>query len=232
MPRSHPTVRKGMERGSGVGMARLVFWDVDTQWDFMDPSGALYVPGAERLLSTLGCLTRFARERDITVVASVCDHTPSDPEISVRPDYRHTFPPHCLRGTPGQQKIEATALQSPVVLENHGYTRNELTRRFSQDRAEIMIKKQALDVFTNPATATLLDVLQPDQVVVYGVVAELCVDLVVTRLLNAGLRVRWVRDAIAAIDATAAAHCAERWRTLGALPITTAAIVDGNALGA
>ena len=37
-----------------------VFIDVDTQLDFLFPSGALYVPGAERLIPTLAHLTRYA----------------------------------------------------------------------------------------------------------------------------------------------------------------------------
>ena len=31
----------------------LVFWDVDTQFDFMHPAGKLYVPGAETIISNL-----------------------------------------------------------------------------------------------------------------------------------------------------------------------------------
>ena len=29
---------------------RPYFWDVDTQFDFMKPEGALYVPGAEEII--------------------------------------------------------------------------------------------------------------------------------------------------------------------------------------
>ena len=37
-----------------------VFFDVDTQLDFLYPAGALYVPGAETLLPALTRLTNFA----------------------------------------------------------------------------------------------------------------------------------------------------------------------------
>src|SRR5450759_1232450 len=31
----------------------LLFWDVDTQFDFLHPAGKLYVPGAETIISNL-----------------------------------------------------------------------------------------------------------------------------------------------------------------------------------
>jgi nicotinamidase-related amidase len=34
-------------------MARVIFWDVDTQYDFMHPDGKLYVPEAERIIGNL-----------------------------------------------------------------------------------------------------------------------------------------------------------------------------------
>jgi hypothetical protein len=30
--------------------SRLLFWDVDTQFDFMHPAGKLYVPGTETII--------------------------------------------------------------------------------------------------------------------------------------------------------------------------------------
>ena len=99
-------------------MTGTIFWDVDTQVDFMVPGGKLYVPDAAAITANLDRLTRHARERGIPRVASVDDHTLFDPEISDTPDFRETFPPHCLHGTDGQKKIPATAMASPVVVPN------------------------------------------------------------------------------------------------------------------
>src|SRR5438874_1276098 len=57
-----------------VNMSRTVFWDVDTQIDFMQPGGKLYVPGAEKLASRIEQLTQFAAEHRIPIIASACAH--------------------------------------------------------------------------------------------------------------------------------------------------------------
>src|SRR5262245_29953188 len=99
-------------------MSGVVFWDVDTQVDFMVPEGKLYVPGAVEITENLARLTRHARARNLPRVASVCDHVLEDAEISAAPDLRTMFPPHCLRGSAGQRKIPATAMENPVVVPN------------------------------------------------------------------------------------------------------------------
>ena len=212
-------------------MTRPVFWDVDTQRDFMEPDGALYVPGAEAIVDNLRRLTDYARAHHITVVASVCDHAPGDAELSATPDFRTTFPPHCLHGSHGQEKIPVTRLDDAVVIENRAYADAELRALLPARGGGIVIRKQALDVFTNPATATVVRLLDPDPVVVYGVATEHCVDLAVMSLLRAGRRVYCVEDAVRPIDASAGARCAARWTRTGAVLLTTAAIVDARALG-
>jgi nicotinamidase/pyrazinamidase len=47
----------------------LVFWEVDTQKDFMLPGGKLYVPGAERLLPNIQKLTNAARQDRVFLVS-------------------------------------------------------------------------------------------------------------------------------------------------------------------
>jgi len=42
-----------------------VFFDVDSQLDFLYPAGALYVPGAEKIVPAIARLNRFAAERGI-----------------------------------------------------------------------------------------------------------------------------------------------------------------------
>src|SRR5262245_35404204 len=153
---------------------RVVFWDVDTQVDFMRPEGSLYVPGAIEIVPALEALTRHARTSGITRVASVCDHVPEDDEISDTPDYMTTFPPHCLRGTPGQAKIPATALADPVVVANRPEDPSVLASRLARHAGEVLVEKNHFDVFTNPNASALLDVLAPETIVVYGVAQDVC----------------------------------------------------------
>ena len=95
---------------------RRVLWDVDTQVDFVMPHGKLYVPGAEETLPAMARLVGWARERGIVHVASADDHELTDPEISEQPDFRTTYPPHCLRGTRGAEKVDETRQADPVPL--------------------------------------------------------------------------------------------------------------------
>ena len=46
-------------------MARVIFWDVDTQYDFMHADGKLYVPEAERIITNLQRLTNRSEERRV-----------------------------------------------------------------------------------------------------------------------------------------------------------------------
>src|SRR5262245_26628920 len=87
----------------------LVFVDIDTQRDFLEESGALYVPGAGSLLANLDRLIRTAAARGIRVLATACCHTSTDPELT-------RFPPHCMAGSEGQRRVPATECPDSVVL--------------------------------------------------------------------------------------------------------------------
>ena len=51
-----------------------VLVDVDTQVDFVEPEGALYVPSAEKLKPNFAKLVRAARDAGVPVVASADAH--------------------------------------------------------------------------------------------------------------------------------------------------------------
>ena len=51
-----------------------IFYDVDTQNDFMNSSGALYVPGAEEIKENLRELAGYAVNKGMPVIASVDRH--------------------------------------------------------------------------------------------------------------------------------------------------------------
>jgi len=207
-------------------MSATVFWDVDTQVDFMRPDGKLYVPGAVEIVPALSALTRHARARGIVRVASVCDHVPGDDELSGAPDYVTTFPPHCLRGTPGQAKIPETALEAPVVVPNRWEDPAVLAERLARHTGEILVEKNHFDVFTNPNASALVDALGPETVVVYGVAQDVCDAQAIAGLLRrGGLRVAFVEDAARAIDAARGAALLDEWRARGVAVVSTADVL-------
>src|SRR5438309_11314600 len=118
-------------------MARVIFWDVDTQYDFMKADGKLYVPDAEHIIPNLRKLTDYAHGHGVRIVASADDHVPEDPEISDAPDWKTTFPSHCLRGTAGQKKIPETALRDPLVIEPEPQNTKTLVERLRSEERRV-----------------------------------------------------------------------------------------------
>jgi nicotinamidase/pyrazinamidase len=162
---------------------KAVFFDIDTQIDFMYPAGALYVPGAERIVPAIARLNRYAAEHAIPVVSTTDAHSENDPEF-------RDWPPHCVAGTTGQQKPQATMLEKRVVIP-------ATPGDYPIDGAEqIILEKQVLDCYGNPNLAGLIERLGAGRFVVYGVVTEYCVRCAAFGLLRTGGRIELVTDAI------------------------------------
>ena len=188
---------------------RRVLWDVDTQVDFVHADGKLAVPGAEEAVPAMARLVEWARAEGIPHVASADDHELTDPEISETPDFRTTYPPHCLRGTRGAQKVEATAQADPVPL---GLT--DVPAEWLRGREFLLLKKH-FDVFTNPNADRLLELLDPEEVIVFGVATDVCDDAAIRGLLARGRAVTFVEDASRGLDEARTAACTAAWREAG-----------------
>jgi len=210
----------------------LIFWDVDTQHDFMDPDGRLYVPGAEALVPALAALTEFAHVHGIPIVASSDDHVPAHAEISDAPDWATTFPPHCLRGTAGQRKIAATALVTPLVLEPFPEDPASLAARVRAHRGDFLLLKHELDVFSNPNTRVVLQALAPEAIVLYGVATDFCDRRAIEGLLRErpAATLFFVADAARAIDRANGEALEREWSARGVRIVRTADIVGGAAV--
>jgi nicotinamidase/pyrazinamidase len=193
----------------------VILWDVDTQVDFMLPDGKLYVPGAEETVPAMARLVEAARAAGTVHVASSDDHELTDDEISDEPDFQTTYPPHCLRGTHGARKVPETDQDDPVPI---GLER--LPERYLAGR-EFLILKKHFDVFTNPNTDRLLEALDPDEIVVFGVATDVCDDAAIRGFLERGRRVRFVEDAARGLDEGRVAACTAAWRERG-VEFTTA----------
>ncbi len=187
----------------------MILWDVDTQVDFMLPEGKLYVPGAEETADAMGRLVTAAREAGIVHVASADDHELTDAEISDEPDYSTTYPPHCLRGTRGARRVPETEQIDPVPL-----ALELVPERYLQGREFLLLKKH-FDVFTNPHAELLLERLDPDEVVVFGVATDVCDNAAILGMLARGRRVRFVEDAARGLDESRTTACLAAWRERG-----------------
>lgn len=206
-------------------MRGLVFWNVDTQHDFMDPDGSLYVPGAEEIKPSLAALTGHARRQGIRILGSVDCHSAGDPEMQANGG---PFPFHCMAGSPGQRMIPETEPMDPLFVENREYDRAELQQVLSH-QGEILFEKQHYDVFTNPNTARVTRGLGVLKAVVYGVATDYCNRAAVIGLRREGIAVRIVRDAIKAVTEAGGRAALEEMAALGVRPVTLAEVLAGAA---
>jgi nicotinamidase/pyrazinamidase len=190
----------------------LVFWEVDTQTDFMLPGGKLYVPGAERLLPNIRKLTDAARQGHVFLVSHGCYHEEDDPEFK-------TFPPHCIKGTSGADFVPEALADRVVTIPNHPAI--PLPHDFSQHQ-QIHLEKQTLDIFESQHAEKLVERLHPHAAfVVFGVVTEYCVRFAAKGLIERGRHVSVVQDAIETLKAEDGQRAVAELQALGAKFITT-----------
>ncbi|MCB2185513.1 MAG: cysteine hydrolase [Deltaproteobacteria bacterium] len=144
---------------------------VDMLRDFIDPDGALRVPGGQAIVpAVLRELERARQEGHL--VAFVCDsHAPDDLEFS-------RFPPHAVTGTAGAEIIPGLKPRS----------------------GEIVVPKRRLDPFFDTELADLLKREKVTQATVVGVCTHICVMETVGSLSSMDIPARVPRDAVADFD--------------------------------
>src|SRR5215467_14602139 len=101
---------------------KTILWEVDAQADFMLPGGALYVASAEKIIPNLDRL--------------------DDPEF-------RSWPPHCVKGTPGAELIPEARAARQLVIPNE---KDFLLPRDLGAYDQIILEKNTLDVFDNAHT--------------------------------------------------------------------------------
>jgi nicotinamidase/pyrazinamidase len=166
-----------------------LFFDVDTQVDFLLPVGALYVPGGEKLIPALARLTEFAAGHGIPLLSTADAHDPQDSEFA-------QWPPHCVAGTLGQKKVPETVLPGAVVIPNLPGHLPEGWQRAPQ----IIIEKQTTDAFETITLGRVLEARPARRVILYGVVTEVCVLFAARGLLKRNVQLDIVTDAIRELD--------------------------------
>jgi len=192
--------------------SKVVFWEVDVQEDFMLPGGKLYVSGGEKIIPNISRLVDVAREGRVLLISSACRHLPDDPEFEI-------FPPHCVRGTPGERIIPEGLAEKVHFIPNDGTAKLPDSIFNNQ---QLVLEKQTLDVFNNPHAEAIVNRLGKDtEYLVFGVVVEHCVHLAAKGLLDRGRKVSIVKDAIETLKGADGRRSLDELKSLGAAFVST-----------
>jgi nicotinamidase/pyrazinamidase len=191
---------------------RTVFFDVDTQIDFLYPAGGLYVPGAEAIVGNVARLNRYAGANGIPLISDTDAHSENDAEF-------REWPPHCVVGTIGQMKPQTTLLARRSVVGSKAPLVDWPT-----GVEQMLLEKQTLDAFSNPQLPGFLDAIGAERFVVYGVVTEICVKCAVWGLMATGKRVELVTDAVRHLDNAASDQMLRDFQGSGGILVTTASL--------
>ncbi len=203
---------------------KIIFWAVDCQKDFINSDGALYVKDAETIKPNLKKLTEFAKENNIFVVNTADYHFPDDKELSDKPDFKTTFPPHCLFNKTGHHFIEETIIKEKYSILDY---RKDQETTIDLNERNIVITKNKFDVFAgNPHTSKFLELINPDIVIVYGVATNVCVNCAILGLRERGIEVIVIKDAIKELPNLPVKEIHEQWDLKGVGFFTVNELID------
>ena len=198
----------------------VIFWNVDTQYDFMRPDGNLPVgegEGAEDIEPNLAELSDLARKYDIRVVNTGDCHNQDSEEFSDEPDFDETYSPHCLADSKGTEYVPATQPRNALELD---WREEPDWKEVVNHQGDFVVYKDAFDVFAgspqSPHAEGLVETLDPNKAVVYGVATDVCVDFAVEGLLDREVEVYVVEDAIKGISPENSEDAIEKWQDHGA----------------
>ena len=157
------------------------------------------------------------------------DHELEHAEISATPDYSETFPPHCMRGTHGAEKIPETTLLSPMVIEPVAIAHETLVRQLSSHAGDVLIRKHRFDVFSNPNTRSVIEAWDPTVIVIYGVTLDYCVKYAIDGMIDVGIpTIHLVLDATRPIVPEAVDALVSGWKKQDVRIVTTGDVVCGR----
>ena len=168
-----------------MAMQRIVL-DIEAQRDFFDPDGACFRPNSPAVAGQIVRLFNWVRAERIPVISTLLRLKRGGPgPMGTRP--------HCIDGTPGEQKLPQTILPNRINFGIRNVTDlpHELFDRYQQ----LVFEKRDTDIFEHARIERLITELEPTTFVVCGAgVGQGIVEAVV------GLRVRG-SEVIVAADA-------------------------------
>lgn len=192
-----------------------LFFDVDTQYDFISPQGKLHVPGAESVLDNISAVRCLALERGYSILASMDYHSADNAEIFSEPDFKTTFPPHCMADQSGAERI---GYLGDVPIDYIGPEKADvksLERLINKEQFHIAVRKETTDPFQSSNIFELFAMMQPQKAIVFGIALDVCVYNVVKDMnKNSDTSVYVVKDAVKGLDVIPAEQVYEEFEKM------------------
>jgi nicotinamidase/pyrazinamidase len=208
---------------------KTLFWNVDTQYDFIEDKeykGTLAIPESILIRPNLKLLTSYAREKEIQLVNTADWHNEESKEISDNPDFVKTFPRHCMIGSYGARFIQETAPEDPYKLD---WRRVRFDKRKITRTRNLVLYKDAFNVFEgSPYTEKVLKLIEPNKIVVYGVATDVCVKEAVFGLQERDYQCCLVYDAIKGVKPSTTSEAIEDMACSGAKLLSTKDVLEGR----
>jgi len=172
----------------------MIVYDTDTQKDFMNVDGALYVDGAETIVGAISKVMETAHKNDILVIGSVDAHPIDDKEFE-------TFPPHCVVDTEGQEKIPETLIHNDSFIYTVPNTGNGLDMYVADGCGQIYFEKQTYNIWDKALgqpdnLQTILRSADVKDVYMIGVASNVCVIAAIEGFVERKYKVHVITDAI------------------------------------
>lgn len=200
----------------------IVFWNVDTQNDFMKIDGSLPVPDAHKIGDNLQLLTNLAKKLGIKVVNTADWHNEHSVELSDAPDFVKTFPKHCMMNTSGAEFVPETKPENPYVID---WQDNDFDEKPVRENRNLLLYKDDFDIFKgNKHTDKVLEIIKPDFVIVYGVATNVCVNYAVLGLRERKIKTFVISDAVKELPGCSLDELFSTWTGKGAADIKTSVI--------
>ena len=209
------SAKDGLVYSGGLNGRKItrVFIDVDTQRDFMYPTGVAYFRQAAQIAPRLARLFSCARSRGYPVISTtMCLRSNGNGHVPCQDN-------GCVEGTNGQKKPAFALLGRRTYFGPNGNTDLPpgLLRRFQQ----AIFAKRTPNPFEHPKLDRLLTGMMVSEFVVFGLATEEAVKHTVLGLLARGKQVKLVIDATAGRDGHQADMALKLMLAKGARVITT-----------
>jgi len=193
--------------------------DVDTQKDFLLPTGRACVRNQAEVLANIRRVIAWARRENVSVIstAEVYPNNNGCSEMS-----------YCLDGTDGQKKVPCTLLNDRVSFPADN--KNALPADVLLAYRQVILHKRCIDPFDEPRIERLLSEVEADEFILIGAGTEDAVRATAMGLLHRGRKVRIIVDALGSHNTREAKLALRKMESKGAKLIMTENVAGASRL--